>query len=45
MIITFILAIKRTFFSGQTYFLGDFNILVQTIPSGVSLDPIKYSVW
>ena len=27
-IFTFILAIKRTFLSEQTYILGDFNILV-----------------
>ena len=43
-VFTFIVAIKGIFLSRQTYFLGDFNILGQIMPAGVSLHPIKYSI-
>jgi len=42
--LTLLLAIQGIWLSRQTYFLGDFNILVQIIPAAVSLDPITDSV-
>ena len=43
-ILTLLLAIKGIYLSRQTYFLGDFNIFVQIMSAGVSLDPITDSV-
>ena len=44
-ILTLLLAIQGIYLSRQTYFPGDFNILVQIMPAGVSLDPITDSLW
>ena len=41
-ILTLLLAIQGIYLSRQTYFPGDFNILVQIMPAGVSLDPGQY---
>ena len=43
-ILTLLLAIKGICLSRQTYFLGDFNILVQIMSAGVRLDPTTDSV-
>ena len=44
-ILTALLPIQGICLRGQTYLLGDFNILVQIMPAEVSLDPITDSVW
>ena len=43
--LTLLFAIQGICLSRQTYFLGDFNILVQIKPAWVSLDPITDSLW